>query len=703
MKKTLILTLFIALFTFGHAQPEITDVSAPTSVGVFGLYEISFQLGDYPNPYDPNVIDVYAEFIAPDGTKSRVNGFYYEEYSFRKKEGYEVATAGRDKGWRVRFTPDQTGTWAFALHAIDGRSKNTMKHTESTRYTFQCNPVASAQGFIRIANQQYLKREVVENRQKSSHPFFPVGPNIAWYGYRGNNAYPLGIYDYEKYIDAIAGSANYMRIWISCYQYLSLYGPEFTQKEGNKTKVYFDSTLNQKDAAELDHIVEYAAKNGINLMLCLFTYPDFSDEHNRSNRWSNNPYNTILGLKSATDFFTDPEARRISKNLIRYIVARWGYATNIMNWELWNEVENIPVESIPVERHHSNIVKWHDEMSTYIRSIDPFHHLISTSSAFSTKPSDFYKSLYHSMDFVQFHHYGNIQKAKSKEERSYQLLNLANTAHDCYPDKPCFIGEFGFGQSSSLIKYQDKDPYCFDAHNCLWASAFYGTMGPASFWFWDHLEKNDLLRIYEPLLKFCQKLPPLSDSFTSKSTANVTSNSTVFLNGIETLYMVNAAEDTLYGWCQDSLFSYQGLRRLTDKVGKNGHFEDNGVFDKNGYVYTKDASKKPKPCSNSNTISIPISKQPVGARYIVRWYDTETGLEMPTERTTAEVKGGRRSEKSLSIEFPSSVRDLKNKRINNTFGDAVFSLTLDNGQKEGSNTQNGDAPSGKSKTIRVRH
>ena len=41
--------------------------------------------------------------------------------------------------------------------------------------------------------------------------------------------------------------------------------------------------------------------------------------------------------------------------------------------------------------------------------------------------------------------------------------------------------------------------------------------------------------------------------------------------------------------------------------------------------------------------------------------------------------------KYISFEFPSSLRDLKNKKINNTYGDAVFMITLD--KKEGSNTK----------------
>ena len=78
----------------------------------------------------------------------------------------------------------------------------------------------------------------------------------------------------------------------------------------------------------------------------------------------------------------------------------------------------------------------------------------------------------------------------------------------------------------------------------------------------------------------------------------------------------------------------------------------------------------------SNTITLPILRQPDGTVYNIRWYDSETGWELTSERTTATVKG-----KALSIEFPSSIRDLKKRRINNTFGDAVFVITSANNEK----------------------
>ena len=697
MKKTLLLPFLILLCALGYAQPKISNLTFPKTAQVFGLYELSFQLGSYSNPYDPEDIDVYAEFVGPDGKSFKVNGFYYEGYDFQKQNDYEVASTTRDIGWRVRFTPNQAGNWTFTLHAIDQQGSTTYSIANQEQFAFDCKPANTTQGFIRQANTKYLKREAMENGKLTDRPFYPIGPNVAWYSYKGSNTRPTGIYSYTDFIDKMSGSANFMRIWLTRYQYLSLYGPEYTQKVNNKTTVYFDSTLNQKDAAELDFIIKYAANNGITIMPCIFTYGDFGNMHSSESRWDNNPYNTVLGLKSPTLFFTDKNAKRIAKNLVRYIVARWGYATNIVCWELWNEVTNIGNLD---QATHENIVKWHGDMADYIRSNDPFNHLISTSLGTFNEKEYIGRNIYQKLDIVQYHTYGNIQKAKSKEQRTRQLFEKFGTYRPLYPNKPIFCGEFGFGQSSGNPKYQDKDPRGFDTHNCIWASLFSGSMGSASFWFWDYLNVNNLLKIYAPVLTYSKNLPRLSDSFTPRTTASIKKNSLICPNGIETYYLASANEDTLYGWCQDTAFSYQALRRLTDRVGKNGHFDNDGVFDPKGYVYSLNEAKKPKPSSNSNTITLPISNQAAGTQFIVRWYDAETGLEIASEKTTARVEQDRRRNKFVSIAFPSSVRDLKKKKINNTYGDAVFSLTFDRGTKEESDTQ-GAAPN-KTKTIRIK-
>ena len=685
MKKTILTIALLFVFFIVRGQPIITDFSYPATVNLFQLFEISFKLGPYLNPYDPDTISVYAIFTGPNNRCDSVIGFYYEGYMFREENGYEVATrdtTSNATGWRIRFTPDTVGTWYFCVHAIDRHGETVLCSSKEIPHIFTCLSVNSTNGFITTANSKYLKREEVNGYHRYYRSFFPVGPNVAWYSCKGGNwQQPKGIYQYKSYVNLLVGNCNYMRIWLTRYQYLNLYGPEFTE---TPLTTYFDTTLNQKDAAELDTIINYAAQHNIAVMPCFFTFGDFNGQNFQEpgdpSRWKRNPYNTIM--TNPYEFFKSEDARRVTRNLIRYIVARWGYATNIMSWELWNEVTNMDIDSYDLI--DDDILEWHKTMSDYIRKIDPFHHCISTSMAKYNTYSDLFSELYKSLDFVQKHNYQNINKAKSKEQFSYILFNLCNSTHSLYSEKPFLIGEFGFGNSSL---YNSKDPYGIDLHNSLWSSIFSTSMGPGSFWLWHYLFSDPtnlynpwLINRYGPVLTFCQTLPILSGSFEAFTTGVVNGHKLVFQNSIETYYMKNKTEDTIYGWSQDTAFAYQSLRWLTDSVrpradsaGEALHFVDNAVFDPNGYVYTLDPLKRPQPSSNSNLIKITFSNVPSGTQYEVHWINSETGLEY-INSTTYSVVQNVLGEKYIHISFPAFIRNLNTNTINNTFGDVVFAI-----------------------------
>ena len=353
MKRVLLLLAFFGFSLTGFSQTQITNVSYSSSVNLFDMLEISFDVGKtYTNPYDPDMVFIYAVFVSPTNEHHHVNAFYYEGYNFEKRYSYyyqnfyEHAMPNGDNGWRIRFTPTCVGNWSFVIHGFDGNGQ--MQVIGSPVYNpFICNSVSNAKGFISKANSRFLKRDVMNSGHRQYESFFPVGPNVAWYDCLDYNIYqlPRGIYQYEQHIDSLAGNANYMRVFLSRYQGLSLYGPEFTGENGGGAPVvYFNSTLNQKDAAELDYIISYAKQHDISLALCFFSFNDLkrtSDDPCSPTIWENNPYNTVLHLKHPCFFFSNDHAKKIARNLIRYIVSRWGYATNIMHWELFNEVNNM--------------------------------------------------------------------------------------------------------------------------------------------------------------------------------------------------------------------------------------------------------------------------------------------------------------------------------------------------------------------------
>lgn len=685
MKKQIFLIMLTCIVAKGFGQ-VVTDFSYPSSVDLFGLYEISFRLSpSYSNPYDPDTINIYAIFTDANNNSYTVNAFYYEEYTFQQINGYEEAShnASND-GWRIRFTPNTPGTWSFVIRAFDKTGELNLPLINSS-HNFNCNSVRYAEGFISMANRRFLRREIINKGNKQFRSFFPIGPNVPFYRCLDYCTFqqPRGIYYYEDHIDSLYNNANYMRIWVNIYQYLSLIGPEYTQ---NGT-VYFDSIVNQKDSAELDHIITYALQHNISIMFSMFNAGSFraiGDDHCDYNNWANNPYNTIMQLSDPCQFFSDTVAKRITKNLTRYILSRWGYATNIMCWELWNEVDHARQLCTDNDNFDQDVLNWHAEMASYIRNNDPFGHCISSSVGnFNGHPP--FKDFFPNLDIVQMHIYQSIQRANSRFGLPYSLHIRSVYAHNKYPFKPSFIGEFGFSHSR-LPHSEEKDPKGVALHNSLWSSMFSTSIGPASLWWCYYIDSCALYKHFTPLMNFCQKLPVLSETFRPHTTGHDTGAMLMFSDGIGTYYMSNADEDTIMGWCQDTAFAYQSLRWLTDSVRIQEiilpdtilpplYFRDTvPPFDPNGYVYTLDPSKRPGPSSNSNLITLPITNQSVGKRYILQWYDSETGYPFNMTTYGIPVQQDAQGQKYISFFFPSFIRDLEKNTINNTFGDAVFIL-----------------------------
>ena len=58
--------------------------------------------------------------------------------------------------------------------------------------------------------------------------------------------------------------------------------------------------------------------------------------------WPTNPFNSAVSggfLAAPQDLWNSTRAYSLFQRRFRYIVARWGYSTALMSWELWNEVD----------------------------------------------------------------------------------------------------------------------------------------------------------------------------------------------------------------------------------------------------------------------------------------------------------------------------------------------------------------------------
>ena len=235
-------------------------------------------------------------------------------------------------------------------------------------------------------------------------------------------------------------------------------------------------------AQNWDALVDMAEANGVYLQIVLQYHGQYSTETNSN--WDENPWNARNPdgfLEKPADFFRSEQARRLTKQKYRYIVARWGYSPAVMAWELFNEVHW--VDALRFELNETLVADWHREMADYIRSVDVHGHLVTTSMDSIRSP------IYDAVDYLQPHLYPiNILANVRYVDPIYETL-----------DRPVFVGEFG---DDHMGLSEDEKHAAISVVPPMWA----GVMGmlhlPPQPWFSDQLIEAGRLGELAALARF---------------------------------------------------------------------------------------------------------------------------------------------------------------------------------------------------------
>ncbi len=469
----LILTMACpASFSFADAPERSLGEVAPMreSLGIdgatpnaprvpqYGRLELAVDLGaTYDNPYDPDEVRLDAVFTAPSGKQLVVPGFFLVKHRREVRDGSEIMVPEAGGTWKVRFAPRETGQYSWQMKLRDRTGE-----VAGGEGTFQAVTSASP-GFVRqsTADPHYLAFD-------SGQGYFAIGHNLPIYHTTGQ----LGVEAMKKF--AAAGE-NYNRWWMSSRGL----GIEWMDKLG---------WYRQDVAARIDAVLDLAEELGLYYMMCMDTHQDF-----RERGWERNPFNAVNGGPCATpaDWFTDETARNLYRKRLRYTVARWGYSPHVLCWEFGNEFEgwaNSPNEiKLP----------WHKEMADYLRSIDPFGHLITTSFWSHTGPEEFWDL--ENIDIVQTHCYTNNDENVAEPVRRFCLHQWERF------QKPHIFGEFGIRSHTTTA---DKDPEGWAIHNSLWAGLFsFSAGGPMPWWHERYIDRLDLYFHFTALANFTRDLP----------------------------------------------------------------------------------------------------------------------------------------------------------------------------------------------------
>ncbi len=477
------------------------------------------------NPYDMSELNIRAEIIRPDGTKEEATGFFMTEYQIDKDEsGRESFTRLNDK-IKLRYLPNQIGTYIFKFVIEDGT-----KRVNSYYYAFDVER-GKKREYVRISekNPQYFE---TENKEY----FFPIGFNIGW------STGGRGLYEYIDYMDKMAeNNNNLFRMWMIKWSNAL----EWTRYNGSGD---YNGLMRyaQDNAARIDRILSYAEKMGLKLILTFGSYLEFSEGgYWNEGSWKENPYNTLNGgmCKTPEEFFTNEEAKRIYKNRLKYISARWGYSDSIFAYEFFNET-NAPYE-------------WVSEMSNYLRKMDCSRHLISTTygddKIFGLK----------NVDFTMAHLYGNPPNLiKYYPERINEITSQFTTKYK----KPFLLAEFGIDWSKSDYEY-DKEGNAINLHNGIFAAISSGSAGTAMLWWWDsYIDRLNLYQILSPVRIIIDKFGDFDGVSPIKTNAS---------NGI-TAYGIGSNKKVLI-WIQNKESNWYNAYNKTEFVPVDVEISTNGL------------------------------------------------------------------------------------------------------------------------------
>ena len=406
------------------------SILALTVTTWFGPAQVAFDATIPGNPYDCRANDVRVVFAAPDGHREERLAYFDE---------------GRWKAWLTTTHPGHYHATLTHNGELVAEPAAEVVVPESARLP---------EGFVHAQGTRFVT--------DSGQPYFPLGHDLCW---RYPDIPPLT----ELLLRMGAAGMNWARIWACAWDEKNpvlirhnAYAPaeKGTWREAAPLGEFLPAALRQ-----WDELVSAAEASGIRFQFVLFHHGLFSTRADAN--WNEHPWNRANGgfLDKPQDFFTNETARDYSRRWLRYAIARWGHSPSVLAWELFNEVEW--TDAIQKDQNWPAVLAWHNEMAAYVRSLDPYHHLVVTSSAVQ------HPELYAAMDYYQPHAYP-------------REVFTAIAGNKPLPGKPWFYGEFGRG-TSELNKNERMV-----VRDGIWAGMLAGHAGAASYWFWERVVKLDL-------------------------------------------------------------------------------------------------------------------------------------------------------------------------------------------------------------------
>jgi hypothetical protein len=427
-------------------EPQAADAR------LYEKFELHVDLqATFRNPYDPDEVDLWAEFTAPSGRVYQIWGFYNP-----------TGLAQR----MVRFSPTEIGTWRYTVKVRDKEGEAQSEVAE-----FRCTP-SEHHGFVRIApNRRYLQ-------YSDGTSFYGVG---MWYndGFEGYGGYGSGQIT-EEGLDRLRSLEM---------DFISFF-PTPLETLGTGLGRYDPARLGR-----LDQLLEWCDERDMHLSWNLVFHSYISEAvwGGFNSQYRKNPYREITPAK---DYFASQEAWRYQQKLNRYIIARWGYSRAVF---LWFVVDEINGTEGWTEGSREAAEAWCRRMNDFFHEHDPYGR--PTTGTQSGGIDQWWPAGYRIFDIAAREIYeaqGHSMPAGGKPDLihdnplRYSYRNFAAQTQALWQgfQKPAIIGECGWDHTY----YEPGTPgYLATYHNALWAALANGTCATPFWWAYSPQINDSLL------------------------------------------------------------------------------------------------------------------------------------------------------------------------------------------------------------------
>ena len=362
---------------------------------------------------------------------------------------FKSGESGSASIWEARFTPQEKGTYSYIFrYKEDGKTAS-----ETAETTFKAAK-GKGKGILHTSDNSTL---VYDNGE----PFRGVGINLCWESRTNDDSkfFKELHEEHERFSydvmlpDFAANGGNFTRMWMCSWNFPIDRKDRFNNRRYTATSEY----MNPSAVEHLDEVIALAEDLDIKIMLCMGQG----------------------AVRADRGFFNDEDAKVRYRNYLRYIVARWGYSPAIGMWEFFNEIDNVQHRDRNGVIPAAEIVAWHDQMSTYLKEIDPFQHIRTTS--ISHRDLEGLNSV-KNLDINQKHIYNATHSVPGNIENYSRKFG-----------KPYVIGEVGYEWDWSKNFDDFADGMKMDFRRGLWYGLFCPTPVTPMSWWWEWFDENGMI------------------------------------------------------------------------------------------------------------------------------------------------------------------------------------------------------------------